>query len=278
MKRFSRIWAAAAVAALAACSSGTNSTIPATPAGGAGADLVRSGNTRMSCDVQAGNVAQCLAIMRTDVAQRPLGVQRDATPSGYGPSDLQSAYNLPSSTNGAGQTVAIVDAYDDPSAEADLGVYRSQYGLPACTSANGCFKKVSQTGSTTGLPSPNGGWAQEESLDLDMVSAICPNCHIVLVEASSATNANLATAENEAITQGANVVSNSYGGGETGASNSAYNHPGHIITASAGDSGYGAQQPCSYSTVVCIGGTSLTKGGGTRGWTEAAWSGSGRGC
>ncbi len=111
-----------------------------------------------------------------------------------------------------------------------------------------------------------------------MASAICPNCHIILVEANTASNANLATAENEAITLGANVVSNSYGGRESGSSNSSYNHPGHIITASAGDSGYGASQPCSYSTVVCIGGTSLRTANNGRGWTETAWSGTGSGC
>ncbi len=278
----SRLLAATAVAALAACSGGAmNQTVPAgSPAQQvAGTNGVPSGNARMSCaTLLPGDTMRCFAMFRTDVAAHPLGVLHNATPSGYGPSDLQSAYALPSSTNGTGQTVAIVDAYDDPEAESDLGVYRAQYGLPACTTANGCFKKVSQTGSTTQLPPANGGWAQEESLDLDMVSAICPNCHIVLVEATSATNANLATAENQAITQGANVASNSYGGGESGASNSAYNHPGHIITASAGDSGTGAQQPCSYSTVVCIGGTSLSRAGNSRGWSETAWSGTGSGC
>ena len=99
------------------------------------------------------------------------------------PADIQSAYNLSSAASSGGKTVAIVDAYDDPNAEADLGVYRSQFGLPACTTANGCFKKVNQTGSTTPLPRTDGGWAQEISLDLDMVSAACPSCHILLVEA-----------------------------------------------------------------------------------------------
>lgn len=281
LKRYSRALAAASIVALAACSGGTsNQIVPGAPGQGtSGANVAPATHTQMSCPtLMGGNTARCYAIFRTDVALRPLGVRHDATPSGYGPSDLQSAYALPSSTKGSGQTVAIVDAYDDPSAEADLGVYRSQYGIAACTTSNGCFKKVSQTGSTTQLPSPNGGWAQEESLDLDMVSAVCPNCHIVLVEANSSSFADLGTAVNQAITQGANVVSNSYGGGESGASNSNYNHPGHIITASAGDSGYGAQQPCSYSSVVCIGGTTLTHANNSRGWSETAWSGSGSGC
>jgi subtilase family serine protease len=113
------------------------------------------------------------------------------TPAGYGPSTLVAAYKLDQS-KGSGQTVAVVDAYDDPNAESDLAVYRTQYGLPACTTANGCFKKVNQSGSTTNLPRSNAGWAGEISLDLDMVSATCPNCHILLVEATSSTFTNLA--------------------------------------------------------------------------------------
>jgi subtilase family serine protease len=269
------------IAGLAACSGGSMGPIPS---GGSNAQspaaaLPAVARVQRSCATATRpNEATCFAIFRTDVPTHIVGYQRHSTPSGYGPSSLQSAYKLPSSTAGSGQTVAIVDAYDDPTAANDLSVYRAQYGLPACTTTSGCFKKVSQTGSTTSLPSKNGGWAQEESLDIDMVSAICPNCHIILVEAKSATNANLATAVNEAIKLGANVVSNSYGGSETGASNSSYNHPGHIITASAGDSGTGASQPCSYSTVVCVGGTSLSTASNTRGWSETAWSGSGSGC
>lgn len=243
------------------------------------------GMTADSCaTVLPGDDVRCYAEFRTDIAgalpslRATMGKRTNSsTPSGYGPSDIQSAYNLPSATAGAGQTVAIVDAYNDPSAESDLGVYRSQFGLPACTTANGCFRKVNQSGGTK-YPRSNGGWAQEISLDLDMVSAVCPNCHILLVEASSASNSNLNTAENTAVSLGGNVVSNSYGGSETSATNAAYDHPGHIITASAGDSGTGASQPCSYATVVCIGGTSLTRASNTRGWSETAWSGSGSGC
>ena len=164
-----------------------------------------------------------------------------ATPTGYGPSDLQSAYGLASaaSSKGAGETIAIVDAYDDPNAAADLAAYRSYYGLSACTVANGCFKKVSQTGSTTCLPTADSGWAGEISLDLDMASAVCPNCNILLVEASSASMANLGTAVNRAVTLGAKFVSNSYGGSEsssdTSYDTSYFKHPGVAITVSAGD-------------------------------------------
>lgn len=224
--------------------------------------------------------------MRTDIGDAisshpSIGLTPQATsnitPSGYGPADLRSAYALPSTTAGAGQTVAIVDAYNDPNAENDMNVYRAQYGIAACTTANGCFKKVNQTGGTS-YPTNNASWGQEISLDLDMVSAVCPNCHIILVEASTASNANLQTAVNTAVSLGANVVSNSYGGNETAASNSAYNHPGTMIVASAGDSGTGPQQPCSFSTVICVGGTALNKASNARGWSETAWTSSGSGC
>lgn len=209
----------------------------------------------------------------------PTPTPAPGTPAGYGPSDLQSAYALASESvsNGGGQTVAIVDAYDDPTAESDLGVYRSQYGLSACTTANGCFKKVNQNGGTA-YPSVDAGWAQEISLDLDMVSAICPNCHILLVEANSNSFVDLGTSVNEAAALGANAISNSYGGGETSGYESYYNHPGHAVVASAGDSGTGTQSPASYGTVTAVGGTNLQRAGNARGWTETAWSSSGSGC
>ncbi|MFF8229342.1 S53 family peptidase [Streptomyces caelestis] len=212
-----------------------------------------------------------------------------STPSGYGPSDLRNAYGLTSAaaSNGTGRTIAIVDAYDDPNAESDLAAYRSHYGLPACTTANGCFEKVSQTGSTTALPTADSGWAGEISLDLDMASAICPNCHILLVEARSATMANLGTAVNEAVSLGARYVSNSYGGGESSSDatyDSAYfDHPGVAITVSAGDGGYGAEYPAASKYVTAVGGTRLSASSTTRGWTESVWQtssteGTGSGC
>jgi len=203
------------------------------------------------------------------------------SPSGYNPADLLSAYKLPSSsTVGSGQTVAIVDAYDDPKAESDLGTYRAQFGLSACTTANGCFRKVNQTGGTT-YPRGNKGWAQEISLDLDMVSAICPNCHILLVEATTNSFSNLAAAVDEAAALGANEISNSYGGSEYSnevTDQSHYNHPGIAITVSSGDSGYGVQFPAASQYVTAVGGTTLNKASNSRGWSEAVWSGAGSGC
>lgn len=282
MHKAPRLLAAVIAASImAACSNSATGMLPVTggnaPAAPTAMSPMAKPPTMHSCGVvNRAGFMRCFAQVRTDIVQPFL--KGHTTPSGYGPADIQSAYKLPSSTNGSGQTVAIVDAYDYPSAEADLGVYRSQYGLPACTTANGCFKKVSQTGSTSKLPRANAGWAEEEALDIDMVSAVCPNCHIILVEATSATNSNLATAVNEAVALGANVVSNSYGGGESGATNSAYTHPGHVIIASAGDSGTGASQPCSYATVICAGGTNLQRSSTTRGWSETAWTDSGSGC
>ncbi len=202
------------------------------------------------------------------------------SPSGFDPLSLQSAYALPSSTAGSGQTVGIVDAYDDPTAESDLAVYRSQFGLPACTTSNGCFSKVNETGGTT-MPASNSGWAQEISLDLDMASAICPKCHILLVEANDNSYGNLGTSVNTAVTLGATTVSNSYGGGEFSGETSYdtyYYHPGHAITASTGDLGYGVQFPAASPYVTAVGGTSLSRASNARGWTETAWSGAGSGC
>ena len=231
------------------------------------------------CAKVTGHVARCNADVVTDAAGNPLTT---TTPvSGYWPGDLQSAYALAgaAATAGAGQTVAIVDAYDAPNAEADLGVYRSNFGLPPCTTDNGCFKKVNQSGGAT-PPAANGGWAQEISLDLDMVSAICPNCHILLVEANSASYSDLATAVDRAVAMGATQISNSYGGSETfsGSYESHYNHAGVAITASSGDSGYGVEFPASSPHVTAVGGTSLSPASNTRGWSETAWSGAGSGC
>ena len=204
--------------------------------------------------------------------------QAAATPSGYGPPDLQAAYNLDTS-GGTGQTIAIVDAYDDRTAEADLAVYRSQYGLPACTTANGCFKKVNQNGVQGSYPSNNAGWALEISLDLDMASAICPNCKILLVEATNNQNVNLYKAVDRAAAMGATVISNSYGGSEAAtetADDVHFNHPGVAITVSSGDAGYGVEYPAASQYVTAVGGTTLTRSGS--GFAETAWSGAGSGC
>jgi subtilase family serine protease len=232
-----------------------------------------------SCALPSSGHASCLSVLRAHRVTLSNGTVRPAaaatTPSGFGPSDLHSAYNLPT-TGGSGQTVGIVDAFNDPTAAADLAVYRANYGLPACTAASGCFRQVGETGTST-LPTTDTGWAQEESLDLDMVSAICPQCKILLVEATSASDADLAASVNEAATLGATEISNSYGGSEASsetAENADYTHPGIAITASAGDSGYGVEFPAAAPSVTAVGGTSLTKASNARGWTETVWGSS----
>ena len=222
-----------------------------------------------------GRVA-CLAIrVDTRVGGR---VRHASGPVGLVPADLRSAYALPV-TRGSGRTIAIVDAYDDPSAERDLAVYRSQFKLPACTTANGCFRKVNQSGGAH-VPVTDPGCAQEISLDLDMASAVCPRCHLLLVEASSAAQANLGAAVDTAARLHAVAISNSYGGAD--ASDSAYgrhyHHPGVAITASSGDSGYGVSYPASSRWVTAVGGTALRRAHTKRGWQETAWSGAGSGC
>jgi len=240
-----------------------------------------AGSMARACSAARPGSAACLAWVRTDIA--PLTASQAAAPqatvAGLSPASLQSAYKLPSASAGGGQTVAIVDAFNDPTAEADLATYRSQFGLPACTTANGCFRKVNQNGSSTSLPSTDAGWALEISLDLDMVSAICPNCHILLVEATSSTLGNLGTAVNRAATMGANAISNSYGGSDTSDnSTTAYNHPGVAVTASSGDNGFGVSFPASSRFVTAVGGTTLRTASNSRGWTETAWNGAGSGC
>ena len=247
-------------------------------AGVGGAEGVSAGtgvSIRPVCNAVPAGYARCFSLVKGDALPFASG------PSGYGPADLQAAYALPSSTAGAGQTVAIVDAFDDPTAESDLAQYRSFYGLPACTTANGCFRKVNQSGGTLPMPPPEPDWSLEISLDLDMVSAVCPNCHILLVESNTNLNTDLYTAEDTAARLGANAISNSYGGGESSSETSQdvhFNHPGVAITASSGDDGYGVSYPAASRYLTAVGGTSLTRGGGTRGWTESAWSGAGSGC
>jgi subtilase family serine protease len=238
-----------------------------------------SPNVHVCAAAPAGSAA-CLAELRAGATAVAASALVHAAPAGYGPSSLISAYNLPSATAGTGQTVAIVDAMNDPTAEHDLGVYRAQFGIAACTTANGCFKKVNQNGSTTGLPPTDAGWALEISLDIEMVSAICPKCKILLVEANTATLADLGTAVDRAVTMGAKQVSNSYGGSESGTSGSAshWTHSGVAVTASTGDGGFGVSFPSSAPAVIAVGGTTLTKASNSRGWTETAWSGAGSGC
>ncbi len=235
------------------------------------------------CTAAIAGLAYCDAhVVTADRGPAPL-----ATASyqfGYTPQNLAGAYKWADPTGASwswnGQTVAIVDAYDNPNAASDLAAYRSQFGLPPCTTSNGCFTKVNQRGGAT-PPAGNTGWGQEIDLDIEMASAVCPGCKILLVESDSNSFADLGAAVNEAYTLGANAISNSYGGSEFFGESSyggPYNHPGVAVTASSGDGGYGVEVPAAYNTVVAVGGTSLRTASTTRGWTETAWSGAGSGC
>jgi subtilase family serine protease len=245
------------------------------------AELQLSGRTYHAAVCARGNpagTARCFAHVVTDARGNIKNGKATpaAVPAGYGPADLKTAYAVPA---GSGTpTVAIVDAFAYPKAEADLAAYRSQYGLPACTTANGCLRIVGQTG---GKPPSrvDVGWDQEQALDLDMVSAACPNCHIILVEASSASFSNLWTGVDYAKTQGVKAVSNSYGNTDSSSYaqyDSHYTANNIAITVSTGDYGYGAQWPATSPGAIAVGGTSLTHGGA--GYSESAWNGAGSGC
>jgi hypothetical protein len=230
----------------------------------------------------AGGTYHCYALVRTD----GMGDKRAAGGSGFGPADLASAYKLNTSLK-PGATIAIVDAYDYPNAESDLAAYRSAYGLPACTTANGCFKRVNQSGQASPLPgaAPSGDdWTVEAALDLDMASAACPNCKLILVEAQDDQGSGLFVAQNGAASLNPTVISNSWGGPDDGSSASEetyFNHSGISIFVASGDNGNTGATPDYPSTsayVTGVGGTSLVKASNTRGWTEGAWSSAGSSC
>ncbi len=230
--------------------------------------------TRAACPDQPGAL-RCLT------TYTPVHALVDG-PVGWGADDLASAYRLPSDA-GPGTVVGISIAYDAPNLEADLAAYRTQYGLPPCTTANGCFRKVNQQGLSGPLPEADFGWAMESTLDVSMVSAACPSCRILVVEGNSPGFADLAETEDTAVRLGAKVVSNSYGARESGAPlafASHYQHPGVTVVASSGDTGFtAASYPAVLAGTVAVGGTSLARDpSSARGWAESAWQYGGSGC
>jgi subtilase family serine protease len=212
----------------------------------------------------------------------PFRVRGDATaaPTGLSPAKIKAAYSFPTSlTAGAGKTIAIVDAYNDPTIESDLAVFDSQYGLPACTTANGCFKKVNQTGGTA-YPKTNAGWAVEISLDVEWAHAIAPGAKILLVEARSNSFTNLLAAEDYAKAH-SQYVSNSWGGSEFSGETSYDSHfvrTGVSFFFSSGDSGTPAEYPSASRNVISVGGTTLHFSSSGAFLSETGWSGSGGGC
>jgi subtilase family serine protease len=265
---------AAAVMAIAGalvtlCDGGTSPS-PPPPATAAGTP---------ACPPAPPGEARCFARL-TGAAPDGTASSSSSHPRGLGPAELRSAYALPA--GGGGATVAIVDAFDDPSFESDLAVYRSTFGLPACTVASGCLRKIDATG-TGRLPSADATWSKEISLDLDMVSAACPGCHVVLVEAGGQDIPSLGAAENvAAAVPGVVAIADSWGvlesPGETGWDHF-FTHPGIAIVAASGDFSDQPVYPAASPQVTAVGGTTLRRSGSSpRGWEEKAWKSSGSGC
>jgi subtilase family serine protease len=234
-------------------------------------------SSRPVCRPVPTGSAFCHAKVVTSAAGMPL---TSSLPYGYGPTQFQTAYGLTSAASTPStQTIAIVDAYDDPTAASDLAVYSSTYGLPSCTTANGCFTKVNQHGGTQ-YPRGDQAWALEISLDLQVSHAVCPHCKLLLVEATSNKTSSLTAAEAYAATHGT-VVSNSWGSNEfsrEGSYDANFEHQGVPITVSSGDNGYGVQWPASSPYVTAVGGTTLTLNGDNTRSSESVWSGAGSGC
>jgi alpha-tubulin suppressor-like RCC1 family protein len=248
----------------------------------------------------------------------PAALEGGGELGGFDPQDLQSAYDIPTNT-GSNQTIAVIDAYGYKHAASDLAAYRARYGLPKCKERGGCFRKFDYNGKPGGVVEPKRPpigrkaaaeeWQTESALDLDMASAACPSCRLMLVEAPNEWLSGLTQAMETAVRLGATEVSNSYGWPESifedeerrcaeyaecRDSRAAFDkpHPGVMVFASAGDSGYEdeyfrlvtANVPASAAGVTAVGGTSLHKAANGRGWSEEPWSeprrltGSGGGC
>jgi len=269
---------ASALASAALALGGSAAAMPsadAAPAASHGRHAVR-----VCHSVPARGEANCHAMI---MVNRDGSYPTSTTPpsTALTPSQLQDAYNLDGLAPG-GRTVAIVDAYGYPNLARDLATYRSHWQLPACTTANGCLTIMNEYGGSS-APRTDVGWDQEQALDVDTVSAACPDCHILVVQADTASIADLGQAVITASQQpGVVAISNSYGAGDLPDSTYGYyyDHPGIAVTASTGDDGYqGASYPASSSYVTAVGGTSLTQASGTsRGWSETVWNGAGSGC
>jgi hypothetical protein len=243
------------------------------------------------CPADRGGM-HCFAKRVTSINGNPMDVAQAAI-AGLTAQDIQNAYKLPAS-GGDGRLVAIVDAFGASNAEADMNTYRQMFGLPACTTANGCFRKVNEQGQASPLPPGDAGWEGEIMVDLAMVSATCPGCKIVLIEASTSNGVDLGPCVAQARQLNAVAVNNSYGGPESDpdsvASFSFYNQPGMLVVASSGDDAYLKTKndqgvtlmeiafPAASPYTLSVGGTTLTTAAGSRGWNETAWSGAGSGC
>jgi len=265
----------AAALTAAACNSGGLSNVP----GGPGQSTAQTQSRHVTPDwlafnqakpacpmVKEANKATCLALIQKEHTAGP-------AVSGWGPVDIQTRYNLPI-TQGSGQIVGIVDAYDNPNAATDLKQYRTNFGLGTAS-----FFKYNQKGQQSNYPRGSTGWGVEIDLDIQMVSAACPLCTIYLVEANSNSTSDLQAAEAEAVTLGAHIISNSWicYASSCGTSESSFNTPGVAYLAASGDFGYNFNGPPEwFPSVISIGGTVLSKSGST--YSETVWNGAGGGC
>ncbi|MER5640990.1 putative Ig domain-containing protein [Kitasatospora sp. NPDC002227] len=246
------------------------------------ADRPSRPHTGQDCRQARPGHASCRVLTRAAAGQS----------DGYGPDDLRSAYGLAPDPGRPGDLVALVDAYDDPNAAADLAVYRARYGLAACTEASGCFTKVNQRGGIDSYPAPDDSWARQTSTGLDVVAALCQQCRVLLVEADSDRGDDLGAAVNTAVALGARYVATGYGTPEDASQLALdakyYDHPGVLITAAAGDNGYGTSYPAASPYVLAVGGTTLTRNpdpASPRAFDEKVWGdatgsngGTGSGC
>ncbi len=253
--------------AVAACAGGSSS-VPAT-GGQSAAPMQSIPNWQATHSAERACAGSRIGQMQCDALIERKGISPDV--AGWSPADLEAAYNLPSSSKGSGQIVAIVDAYDNPNVASDLAAYRSEFGLGTPN-----FTKYNQEGQQGNYPSGNQGWGVEIDLDVEMASASCPNCTIYLIEANNNGSSSLYAAEEEAVTLGAHIVSNSWGGGGGSASGGAFAQSGVTYLASAGDGGYGMQDPADYKDVISVGGTLLHETSSN--FTETVWPDSGGGC
>ena len=262
----------------------TSSPGAAPRAAGPQGAVVNVAGTRLrnECAPATSKQATCDSLVAVDSAGS--AVPATTGPTGWGANDIEAAYDA-NVNAGSGETIALVDAYSDAGIESDLAVYRAHYGFPACSTASGCLTILNETGTSSPLPKSGAGtgWPAETALDVDMASAICPLCHLVLVEADSPGWFDMFDAADTAA-ENANIVSNSYGGPEQSflitAGHTHYDHPGVVEVASSGDTGYatGAQLPASFATVTGVGGTVLARDNSVRGFSETAWGGAGSGC
>ncbi len=260
MRASGSVWGAA-IAILAGCSG------LQPPSGASGAQVViphwqATHSDRAACSGSRVGQAQCDVLIENGGAH--------STYAGWDAKDLEAAYDLPT-TKGKGQSVYVVDAYDNPDVVKDFAAYRKGMGLPA-----GTVNKYNQDGQMSNYPRGSPGWGVEIDLDVEMASASCPKCTIDLVEANSNAWSDLEAAEAEAVTLGATIVSNSYDG--SGADESYYDTKGVTYLASSGDGGFGLYQPATFQAVIAVGGTFLNSGGGKRKYDEVVWPDSGGGC